>query len=130
MMRAFLHAQQRSTQSNESLDAGSKNTAASIRKKFDEAVQKGVSGRAGTVALVQDAITNAVAEMLFADVEGIDPAKSVADLGVDSLIAAELQNWFLQALGTNISMLDLLDPSVSIVMRAENITDKALETQS
>jgi hypothetical protein len=31
--------------------------------------------------------SNAVAEMLFVDVESIDPAKSVVDQGVDSLIA-------------------------------------------
>ncbi|KAI8964179.1 hypothetical protein F5Y11DRAFT_316839 [Daldinia sp. FL1419] len=53
-------------------------------------------------------------EMLFVDVESIDQTKSLADLGVDSLVAAELRNWFLQALETNISMLDFLDPSVSI----------------
>lgn len=68
--------------------------------------------------------------MLFVDVEGIDPARSIVDLGVDSLIAAELRNWFHQALGTDISMLDLLGPSVSINVRAETITNTALQSQA
>ncbi|KAL8865003.1 MAG: hypothetical protein Q9198_009520, partial [Flavoplaca austrocitrina] len=102
------------------------NGVAHLRKEFSAAINEGAIGRAQTVAFVQMAITNVVAEMLFVDAESIDPAKSVAELGVDSLIAAELRNWFHQALGTNISMLDLLDPNVGICAQAESITDKAL----
>ncbi|KAK3291710.1 uncharacterized protein B0H64DRAFT_329829 [Chaetomium fimeti] len=128
MMRAFLDAQRQSAELEGSAadEGGFKNTAASLRKEFEAAVREGAAGRASTLSIVESAITNAVPEMLFVDVESIDPAKSVADLGVDSLIAAELRNWFLQALGTNISMLDLLDPSVSISTRAASITDAAL----
>jgi acyl transferase domain-containing protein/NADPH:quinone reductase-like Zn-dependent oxidoreductase/SAM-dependent methyltransferase/acyl carrier protein len=132
IMRAFRDAQRekQSAGSGASLDEGSKNTAASVRKEFDAAVREGASGRAATVALVEKAIIRAVAEMLFVDAEGIDPAKSVAELGVDSLIAAELRNWFLKALGTQISMLELLDPGISISARAASITDKALEAMA
>ena len=130
MIRAFSDAQRHSASLTGSLDEGSKNTVASVRHKFDAAVQAGAAGRIDTVASVQSAISNAVAEMLFVDVEGIDPSKSVADLGVDSLIAAELRNWFLQALATNISMLDLLDPSTRISSQAESITDKALAAKA
>ncbi|KAJ4382535.1 hypothetical protein N0V85_008540 [Neurospora sp. IMI 360204] len=128
MMRAFVDAQRHSGRSSQdSVEEGSsKNTIAHFRAELEAAVREGSGGRGRTVALVQDAITKVVAEMLFVDVESIDPAKSVAELGVDSLIAAELRNWFMQALGTNISMLDLLDPSVSITTRASTIADKAL----
>ncbi|KAL8644326.1 MAG: hypothetical protein Q9226_007822, partial [Calogaya cf. arnoldii] len=126
IMRAFSDAQRQSAHLQGSLDAGPKNPAAHLRSEFAAAVLEGVTARAQTVALVQKAITNVVAEMLFVDVESIDPSKSVAELGVDSLIAAELRNWFLQALGTSISMLDLLDPIVGISTQAESITDKAL----
>ncbi|KAK3484769.1 uncharacterized protein B0T23DRAFT_54184 [Neurospora hispaniola] len=127
MMRAFADAQRHSGRSQDAADEGSnKNTIAHLRAELEAAVREGEAGRGRTVALVQDAITKVVAEMLFVDVESIDPAKSVAELGVDSLIAAELRNWFIQALGTNISMLDLLDPSVSISTRASTIADKAL----
>ena len=130
MMRAFLDAQRQSAHLQGSLDEGSKNTVVQLRGKYDAAVQEGATGRTHTVALVKSAIINVVAEMLFVDAEGIDPAKSVADLGVDSLIASELRNWFHQALGTNISMLDLLDPNVGISTRAEDITDKALTAKA
>ncbi|KAK4172803.1 hypothetical protein QBC36DRAFT_221937, partial [Triangularia setosa] len=130
MMRAFLDAQHHESASSDAVldNEGSKNTPAAIRRDFDAAISSGRE-RASTVEFVEDAITRVVADMLFVDVEGIDPVKSVADLGVDSLIAAELRNWFLQALGTNISMLDLLDPSVSISSRAKSITDKAFEAK-
>nr|URT29632.1 AmpB [Beauveria felina] len=123
-------AQRQSAPQQSSLEEGSKNTVAYLRSEFDAAIREGADARASTVELVQGAITKAVAEMLFVDVESIDPAKSVADLGVDSLIAAELRNWFLQGLATNISMLDLLDPSVSISTRAVTITDKALSAKT
>lgn len=128
MMRAFSDAQKHADSLAGSVEEGSKNTVAIIRSEFDAAVQKGATDleRMNIAKFVQNAIVNAVAEMLFVDVEGIDPSKSVADLGVDSLIAAELRNWFHQALATNISMLDLLDPSISIKSQAEAITNKAL----
>ncbi|KAI4211364.1 MAG: hypothetical protein L6R36_009504 [Xanthoria steineri] len=115
MMRAFSDAQRQSAQLQDSLDEGSKNGIAHLRGEFSAAINEGATGRAQTVAFVQNAITQVVAEMLFVDAESIDPVKSVAapaELGVDSLIAAELRNWFHQALGTNISMLDLLDPNM------------------
>ena len=130
IMRAFSDAQRQSAHLHGSLDEGSKSTAAHLRSEFDAAVRKGATGRTHTVALVQNAITDVVAEMLFVDAQRIDPAKSVADLGVDSLIAAELRNWYHQALGTNISMLDLLDPNVGISTQAESITDKALTAKA
>lgn len=126
MMRAFLDAQRQSAPLQASLDEGSTNTVAFVRREFDAAIQQGADGRTSAIAIAKSAITVVVADMLYVDVESIDPAKSVADLGVDSLIAAELRNWFLQGLGANISMLDLLDPSVTIATRAVSITDNAL----
>lgn len=130
IMRAFSDAQRQSADLQGSLDAGPKDAVTHLHNEFSEAVREGVTGRAHTVAFVQKAITNVVAEMLFVDAESIDPAKSVAELGVDSLIAAELRNWFHQALETNMSMLDLLDPNVGVSTQAESITDKALAAKA
>ncbi|KAB8291229.1 hypothetical protein EYC80_009916 [Monilinia laxa] len=126
MMRAFSDAQRQSAELQGTSDEGPKNSVAHVRREFDAAIQIGAAGHADTVSFVQSSIIHAVAEMLFVDVESIDPTKSVADQGVDSLIAAELRNWFHQALRTNISMLDLLDPSVSISTQAASITDETL----
>ncbi|XP_044721528.1 polyketide synthase dehydratase domain-containing protein [Hirsutella rhossiliensis] len=130
LVARMRHDMRQSIPVQTSLDEGSKNTIAHLRSELDAAIREGPGARASAVALVQSAIINVVAEMLFVDVESIDPAKSVADLGVDSLIAAELRNWFLLGLGTNISMLDLLDPSVSISMWAASIIDKGLSAKA
>lgn len=130
IMRAFSDAQRQSAHLQGSSDGGSKDTVAHLRRAFDAAVQAGSSGCIDSIAFVQSAIANAVAEMLFVDVESVDVTKSVADQGVDSLIAAELRSWFYQALGTNISMLDLLDPNVGIGMLAGKITDEALAARA
>lgn len=44
-----------------------------------------------------------VADMLVIDAAGVSEMKSVADYGVDSLIAAELRNWINVTFGTNIN---------------------------
>lgn len=67
-----------------------------------------------------------MAELLFVDASNVNPARAVADHGVDSLIAAELRNWFHQALGVNSSMQDLLDSKMSITALAGRIVDAAL----
>ncbi|KAI0382393.1 hypothetical protein F5Y04DRAFT_45601 [Hypomontagnella monticulosa] len=126
IMRAFSDAQRHAFDGSQDAAEGSKSTVARLRREFDAAIQAGAGERANTITFVQNAITNTVAEMLFVDAEAVDPAKSVADHGVDSLIAAELRNWFHQALGTNISMLDLLDPSMKISALSEKITDDSL----
>lgn len=63
--------------------------------------------------------------MLFVEVSNINPGRSVADHGVDSLIAAELRNWFHQALGAKINMQELLDARSSIAALAGRIVDAA-----
>ncbi|KAI2776595.1 KR domain-containing protein [Daldinia loculata] len=78
-----------------------------------------------TVGFVTGAISTAVADMLFVEVSNINPGRSVADHGVDSLIAAELRNWFHQALGAKINMQELLDARSSIAALAGRIVDAA-----
>lgn len=132
IMRAFSDAQRlaMSSEAQNPADTSSKSTVARLRRDFDTAIAAGASERGETVSFVQKAITNTVAEMLFIDVEGVDAGKSVAEHGVDSLIAAELRNWFVQALGTNISMLNILDPNTSIRSLAGKIVDDTLAAKN
>ncbi|KAK2616873.1 hypothetical protein QQS21_000251 [Conoideocrella luteorostrata] len=110
-MRAFSNALQQSTLQKDSSGEGSKSTVSNLRADYDAALRQGARERTSTIALVQGAIVKTVAEMLFIDIDSIGPAKSVTDLGVDSLIAAELRSWFHQALATDISTLNLPDPN-------------------
>ncbi|KAI1805191.1 hypothetical protein F4811DRAFT_517009 [Daldinia bambusicola] len=97
-----------------------------VRRHFDAGISAGVSQRSETVEFVVSAISTTVAEMLFVDISNIQPAKPVAEHGVDSLIAAELRNWFHQALGAKISMQELLDMKTSIEALAGGIVDATL----
>ncbi|KAF2799143.1 hypothetical protein K505DRAFT_356833 [Melanomma pulvis-pyrius CBS 109.77] len=128
IMRAFSDAQKHTSSDDSQNAAGSSSQSAVVRMRheFEDSIKTGPSKRTQTVTFVERAIALTVAEMLFIDSEGVEPAKSVADHGVDSLIAAELRNWFVQALGHNISMLDLLDPGTSINNLAGKIVDGAL----
>lgn len=103
-----------------------KSAIAQLRQAFDEGVAAGPGGRANTVELVTDGIVKTVADMLFIDTSNVNSSKSVADHGLDSLIAAELRNWFHQALRVNLRIQDLLDANVSIRTLAENIVDKSI----
>ncbi|KAK7734288.1 Type I Iterative PKS [Cytospora paraplurivora] len=106
---------------------GGKSAIARLRHQFDEDVKAGHDKYAETLAFVTEAIVTAVAEILFIDASGVDPARPVAAYGVDSLIAAELRNWFHVALGSDIRTLDLLDAHMSIAALAVDIVNKAIE---
>lgn len=98
-----------------------------LRDDFDARIAVGPGGRSEALALVTQAISVTVAGMLSIDAAGVSPAKTVADYGVDSLIAAELRNWFNLAFRANISLLDLLDTHTSMEKLAGIVVDAALE---
>ncbi|KAK3293714.1 uncharacterized protein B0H64DRAFT_434836 [Chaetomium fimeti] len=128
LMRAVADARRHASSSaaNEGGDGGDHGEGGVVRQRraFDEAIKAGADGRDAAVVLVTGGVCSAIAEMLFIDVGNVNPGKSVAEHGVDSLIAAELRNWFLQALRAD--MRNLLDSTLSIRALAEGIIDKAL----
>ncbi|KAL4872107.1 hypothetical protein BDV12DRAFT_183346 [Aspergillus spectabilis] len=82
----------------------------------DSIKEDGESGRVRTEALVTNAITRTVAGILFVEASTVDANRTVAEYGVDSLIAAESRNY----------MLNLLDIPTSIRDLAEMIVGAAL----
>jgi hypothetical protein len=64
--------------------------------------------------LVTKNIISRMGDMLFISADGIDATKGVAAYGMDSLIAAELRNWFLRTYKCIVSFLKLLDTATSI----------------
>ncbi|RYP57289.1 hypothetical protein DL769_009575 [Monosporascus sp. CRB-8-3] len=128
VMRAMHDVQRHASGVDAAQDGGGgagKSAVARLRSAFVEGIKAGAEGRANTVALVTDGVIKTVAGMLFIDASTVDPAKSIAEHGVDSLIAAELRSWFHQALRTNLKMVELLDAQTSIRALAENIVDGA-----
>lgn len=87
IMRAFADAQQHRL-GNSAPDGASsgKSNVARLQQELEAGIRAGPAERSSTVALVEGAITRTVADMLFIDLEDVDPSKSVADYGVDSLV--------------------------------------------
>ncbi|KAF7538397.1 hypothetical protein G7054_g2978 [Neopestalotiopsis clavispora] len=100
-----------------------------LLEDFNKSIKDGLDGRGQTQTLVIQAIIATIAGMLSIDASGISASKSVADYGVDSLIAAELQNWFNLVFRISITMLDLLDTHNSIEKLAEMVVFNGLERQ-
>ncbi|KGO76199.1 Acyl transferase/acyl hydrolase/lysophospholipase [Penicillium italicum] len=135
LMRAMNDACRhgKNAQKDQENGGGSRSSAmAKLRDNFDEAIRAGAGAEARdkSLTLVCDAIIGAMAAMLSISPASISLSKGVADYGVDSLIAAELRNWFSQAFRANISLLDLLDAHTSIRQLAIIVVDGALAKES
>jgi NADPH:quinone reductase-like Zn-dependent oxidoreductase/acyl carrier protein len=82
---------------------------------------------AKALAFVMQAIRDTVAGMLFIDPSAVNVTGTIADHGIDSLLAAEFRNWLQGAFGKNISMLDLMDARTRIDTLAQSILEGAVE---
>ena len=117
-------------------NAADKSPAAQLRRQFQVSINRVGKQESGdreeeyhqTVALVTDAIRATVAGMLFTDPSAINLANTVADHGIDSLLAAEFRNWLHGVFGSNISMLDLMDARTKISALAQRIVDEAAKS--
>jgi NAD(P)-dependent dehydrogenase (short-subunit alcohol dehydrogenase family) len=115
---------------------GGRFATARLRHDFEETVLRAraapaeteqLEHRAHALELVISGIVATVSAMLLLEPSTINVARAVSDHGVDSLIAAELRNWFYVALGSKISMVDLLDSRVSISLIAAKVVDAAIK---
>ncbi|KAI0545024.1 polyketide synthase [Xylaria curta] len=79
------------------------------------------------VRLVANEIARTVAQMLFIDASRMDTAKSVAQYGMDSLLAAELRNWLNSTFGIDVDMLEILDTETTISKLAVGIIQRMLQ---
>ncbi|KAI2618193.1 polyketide synthase [Hypoxylon sp. NC1633] len=96
-----------------------------LREEFLAGIAAGPSQQSKTENLVAETIVSVVAGMLYSDVSKVEARRSIASYGVDSLIAAELRNWFSRTFDANISMLELLDNQTTISTLASRIVSIA-----
>ena len=113
-------------------NAADESPAAQLRRQFKVSINRLREQDADkaaeypkAVAFVTDAIRATVAGMLFVDPSAVNVANTVADHGIDSLLAAEFRNWLHGVFGKNISMLDLMDAKTKINLLAQGIVDEA-----
>lgn len=63
---------------------------------------------------LQDRIHRRVARLLFVLTDDIDSKQPIKNYGIDSMVAAELRNWLFKATGVNVTLLELLHPTMSV----------------
>lgn len=75
-------------------------------------------------AVVTTAIVDRLAKLLFTPSDEINPACAVSDYGMDSMIAAELRNWFVKTFQTDVSFLELLNPQTKILKLVDKVQNE------
>lgn len=89
---------------------------------LDDAIRKDLLDEAAQVVI--GAIIERTSTLLAVERDKIHGAKSVAEYGVDSLVAVELRSWLGSTFQTTISLLKLLDESLSIRDLGHYIVDE------
>ncbi|KAI5786964.1 hypothetical protein DFH27DRAFT_518306 [Peziza echinospora] len=80
-------------------------------------------GPAGLDALVA-AIRARLAVLLMLDVDVVEEGRTVMEYGLDSMVGAELRNWFFTVFRVQVPFLELLDPGLSIRGLGERVRGK------
>lgn len=71
--------------------------------------------------IVTKAILDRLAKLLFTPSDEMDPSRGVSEYGMDSMIAAELRNWFVKSFQTDVTFLELLNPQTKILDLVEKV---------
>lgn len=59
-------------------------------------------------SILQEALVKKISSMLMISPDDVQPENSVADLGLDSLVAVELRNWIVRELDANLPVMDIV----------------------
>ena len=94
-------------------------TSASLRDKLRHA-----SSLLDAIEKVCAGVMAKAATLLMIPVEEINAEKSLAEYGMDSLVAVEMRNWLLRELDVTMPILELLD-NVSLMTLSEKIVQKS-----
>jgi hypothetical protein len=78
--------------------------------------QKGFAAEEGTVL---EQIVGKILLLLYIPIDEVDLQSPINHYGVDSMVAAELRNWFLTTFGREIGMLKLLSATMTVHKLAE-----------
>jgi acyl transferase domain-containing protein/NADPH:quinone reductase-like Zn-dependent oxidoreductase/NADP-dependent 3-hydroxy acid dehydrogenase YdfG/acyl carrier protein len=94
----------------------------------DAAIRSEMKEEAVRIATM--AILERIAELLEIEVESMDAGRSVAEYGVDSLVAVELRSWIMATFHKAVPLLKLLDERMSITNLAEAVVAERAEVMS
>lgn len=96
-------------------------TQASVQERLQKA--SSAAEYANTVAQI---VVEKLAVLLFVPEDHIEHGKSLADYGMDSMIAADLKAWAEGNFGVELSFFDLLSPEIKIRNLMEGIASKRI----
>ncbi|ORY63304.1 uncharacterized protein BCR38DRAFT_475285 [Pseudomassariella vexata] len=69
-----------------------------------------------------DRIRGKISRLLYMNVDEVDADKAINNYGIDSMVAAELRNWFVATFGKEVSMLKLLSATMTVQKLSEEAT--------
>lgn len=76
-----------------------------------------------------DRIIAKISRLLYIPVDEVDADKAINHYGIDSMVAAELRNWFLTTFGKDVSMLRLLSATMTVQKLAEEAEAEVQPTE-
>jgi NADP-dependent 3-hydroxy acid dehydrogenase YdfG len=103
-------------------------------KDLPEVVATTLRNEAKNATSLREAILEALrrrfSHLLLTPVEQIDPTRSFAQYGIDSMIAADFRSWVWTSLKVDVPFLDLLSPRKSLDSLAEGVEEELTRNTS
>ncbi|KAE8333350.1 fatty acid synthase S-acetyltransferase [Aspergillus sergii] len=99
----FFHNAQEAPRAQGDVDNGFRTFLAEASR------EPSILGHNETYALLRDELGRKIVSFLFRADEEIDTAKSLVDMGIDSLVVIEIRNWWCQTLGLEISVMEFMN---------------------
>ena len=76
-----------------------------------------------------DRIHRRVARLLFVSTDDIECGQPIKNYGIDSMVAGELRNWLFKTTGVNVTLLELLHPTMSVEVLSSIVEKKLKDNQ-
>lgn len=99
-------------------DDSNQGNAASISVK---AQLNAAEDPAECLSILEKCFANALGNLLEIDAETLDSSTSVASLGIDSLIAIRVREWFLKELGVDVPVLKVMSDTYSMSRMCDDV---------
>jgi len=104
--------------------SGAEATSVSADRFDARAALRGAATTGGAVEAAYTGLVHKLAELLDTATDEIQPDRSVATYGVDSLVELELRNWILQHLGARVTMIEIMS-TMAVMQLAEVVAQRS-----
>ncbi|KAL4770599.1 hypothetical protein BDW60DRAFT_208975 [Aspergillus nidulans var. acristatus] len=91
-------------------------TSVSVKAQLADA-----EGPAECLSILEKSFARALGNLLELDPEGLDSNMPVANLGIDSLVAIRIREWFLKEMGVDVPVLKIMSDTYSMSRMCEDV---------